>query len=78
MRRSHEPAKVGEIALQEPVCARLHEDIADRRRLDRTGDDREPARVGGQLAEQFVAAPAADQVDDVDRSTRQPDGIANG
>ena len=53
--RADERAERLEVAVDQAVRPRLDQHVADRRRLDRTGDHRAPARVGGELAEQRVA-----------------------
>ena len=53
----------------EARCPRLHEHVAERRRLDGAGEHGEPRPVGGALAEQLVEGAAAD---DVDRPRRRP------
>ena len=75
---ANERAQRLEVAGEQAARARLDEHVAERGRLDRTGDDRQPAGVGGQLAEQLVARAAADQVDDLDRSAGQPRRVADG
>ena len=50
----------------------LHEDVAERGRLDRAGQHGPPCHVGGQLAEEAVLGAAADHVDDLDRRARSP------
>ncbi len=57
------------------VGPRLHEDVAERGRLDWSGDDRAVTRIRGQLAQQRVARAAADDVYDVDVAPGQPYGI---
>ncbi len=42
--------------------AGLDQDVAERGGLGRPGDDRQAGRVGGELAQQLVAGPAADDV----------------
>ncbi len=74
--RPDERPQAFEIARQQPVRAGLDEDVAERRRLDRPGDHRQPAGVGGELAEQRVAGAAADEVDDVDRAPGQARRVA--
>ena len=56
----------GELGGYRPDGARLHQDVAEGRGLDRAGLDREAAGVGGQLAQQLVAGASPDQVHDVD------------
>ena len=59
-------AQVGKAALHHSGRARLHQHVAEGRGLDRPGDHRQPAGVGGELAQQRVLRAAADQVHDVD------------
>ena len=56
----------------------LHQHVAQRRRLDRAGQHRQPAGVGGELAEQRVARSAADDVHDLDVPAGQLGGPAHG
>ena len=49
-----------------------------RGRLDRPGDHRAARGVGGELAQQRVLRPAADDVDDLDRPARQAGGVVDG
>jgi hypothetical protein len=65
LRRADQPAQAVEIIRGRAERARLDQRVAQRRRLDRARDHRQPARVGGELAEQFVPGAAADHVDDV-------------
>ena len=67
-----------EVAGHEPAGPGLDEDVAERRRLDRPGQHRDLARVGGELAEQRVSGAAADEVDDLDGPTRQPRRVTDG
>ena len=67
-----------EVAGRAPRRAGLDEHVAERGRLDRTGEHRQPAGVGGQLAEQLVAGAAADEVDDVDVAAGQAGRVADG
>ena len=55
--------------------ARLHQDVAQRGRLDRSGEDRQAAGRGGEPAEQVVARPAAHDVHDVDGDAGQLGGL---
>ena len=56
----------------QPVGPGLDEDVAERRRLGRARHHRQPAGVGGELAQQRVAGAAADDVHDVDGVAGQP------
>ena len=66
--RADERAQRLEVPGKQPAGARLDQDVAERRRLDRPGHDRQPAGVGGELAQERVACAAADEVDDLDGS----------
>src|SRR5580698_6726559 len=55
-------AEPGQVSRSNPQRARLNQDVADRRRLDRPGHHGQPAGVGGELAQQLVPGAAADQV----------------
>ena len=61
---------------EHPAGAGLHQRVAERRRLDRAGQHRQPARVGGELAEQGVPRAAADDVHDLDVAAGQLGGAA--
>jgi hypothetical protein len=52
--------------------AGLNEDVAECGGFDRSGPHGQAAGVGGELAEQFVASAAADDVDDVDVPAGEP------
>ena len=72
-RRGHGVAQRLERSVRsEPaVRARLHEHVAERGRLDRAGEHRQPGAVGGALAEQRVQRAAADDVDRRRRRARR-------
>ena len=74
----HQRPERGEVARHAPVRAGLDKDVADRRRLDRTGLDRQTTCVGGQLTEQPVAAPPPTRWTSLDRAPRQPDRLMDG
>ena len=63
---------VRQVAGQRAVRAGLDQHVAQRGGLDRAGDDRQPAGVGGELAQQRVLRAAADDVDDVDALAGEP------
>ena len=48
----------------------LHGDIAERGRLDRSGDHRPAGRIGGELVEQTIARAAADHADFLEATCR--------
>jgi hypothetical protein len=56
----------------------LDEDVAERRGLDRPGEQRQPAGVGGKLAQQRIASPTTDHVEDVDIASGELLGLTNG
>jgi len=66
-----------EASRQRAEGSRLHQHVAERGRLDRAGDDRHAACVGGQLAQQLVARSTTDDVDHVDVAVGQPLGVAH-
>ena len=70
LRRAHTGAQRRQVALDPALRPSLDEEVAHRRRLDRSGDDRQVAGVGRQLAEQRVLGPTADEVHDLDRDAR--------
>ena len=76
--RADPRAKGLEIAGDPARRPRLDEDVAERRGLDRSGDDRELARIRGEPAQEIVPRPAADQVDGFDAAARQARRIADG
>jgi hypothetical protein len=49
-----------------PVGLGLHQRVSYSCGLDRAGDDGQPACIGGELAEQSVVNPAADDMDHID------------
>ena len=63
--------------MDDAVGAGLDEQVAQRGRLDRAGDDRHAGGVGGELAEQRVLRAAADEVDDVDGVPGELLGLAD-
>ena len=71
-------AKPGQVSRRNPQRARLNQDVADRRRLDRPGHHGQPAGVGGELAQQLVPGAAADQVHGVGVPARQLLNVQQG
>src|SRR6188768_404429 len=65
-----------EVSADCPGRAGLHEDVAERGRLDRTGQHGQPAGVRGELAEQLVAGATTDDVHRVDVPAGQLLGLA--
>jgi hypothetical protein len=59
-------------------CAQLDEEIADRRGLDRPGNNFEPGRGGQDLEEQIVGRAAPDYVDHLHASTSEALGLLDG
>ena len=70
MRFTNERPERREVAGDEPVSACLHQHIADGCRLHWPRQDREPTRVGRQLTEEVVAAPAANDMNPADDAAR--------
>lgn len=68
----------GRVGAEAPERAGLHEDIAERGGLHGSGQHGHARTVGGRLAQQRIARPAADEVDDVDLAARQPARGAHG
>ncbi len=77
LRRTYHRAQRGEVAADQPERPGLHQDVPERRRLDRAGDYGQAAGVRRELAQQLVAAAAADDVDDVDVDPRKPAGVGD-
>ena len=61
-----------------PVGAGLDEQVADRGRLDRPGEDGPAGQVGGELAQQRVGRTATDDVHDVGPATGERLGPLQG
>lgn len=76
-RGGHAATQILEIAAQQAVCASLNQDITDCGRLHGAGDHRRADAVGDQLTEQAVSGAATDQVNRLDRNTRQRGGLVD-
>jgi hypothetical protein len=61
----HKCAQRLEITVNQTLSPSLDQQVSDGRSFYGSGDHRPARGVGRQLAEQLVAAPAADHVDDV-------------
>src|SRR6188472_758466 len=71
LRRADQVAQRLQAALDGARRTRLDQDVPERRRLDRSGQDGQPRGVRGQPAEQLVPGAATDEVDAVDATPRE-------
>src|SRR5689334_19869692 len=77
LRAADERAEGREVALEQAMGAGLDQDVAECGRLNRSGEDRQLAGIGGQLAQELVARPATDEMHDPHLQTGEPLGIVD-